>query len=124
MSEIHELTYYVDRLMQAGDDGAYIIIHICGTDDFLQLTGDAQGVQIDFPLITDRQISNESKIYLSAESEKLPVVLNQGGNGARFLDVDVDGDPIEVARVCRVFLGDVFGVNEDTQLDFETKGLY
>jgi hypothetical protein len=119
-TELHD---HVDRLMRAPSDGAFLIISVYGTTDFLQLSGDPQGVQIDFPLITDRQLSLESKIRSAAEAEGLVVVENKGSDGSRFLDIDIEEDAAGVTRVCRVLLRDVFGAGETAQLEFEGDGL-
>lgn len=118
-----ELHNHVDRLMRAPGDGAFLIISVSGTDDFLQLTGDPQGVQIDFPLITKRQLSLESKIRLTAEAEGLVVVENKGSDGSRFLDIDIEADVAGVTRVCRMLLREVFGAGEAARLKFEGDGL-
>jgi hypothetical protein len=118
-----EIEHYIDRLMSANDDGAFLIISVAGAVDFLQLTGDARGAQIDFPLITDRQRSLEQRIRLAAERVGLPVVENRGGGSDRFLDINVEGTAAEVARVCRALLYDVFGASEGAELEFEGDGL-
>jgi hypothetical protein len=120
---INELQDHIDRLMRAPSDGAFLIISVSGTDDFLQLTGDTDGVQIDFPLITSRQLSLEAKIRLAAEAEGLAVVENKGSSGERFLDIDIEGHAVEMARVCRVLLRNVFGARDDARLEFEGDGL-
>ena len=121
--DTNELEQHIDLLMHALNDRAFLIISVSGTDDFLQLTGDTQGVQIDFPLITDRQLTLESKIRLAAEAEGLEVVENKGSGGERFLDIDIEGDAVEVARVCRVLLRNVFGAEDGARLEFEGDGL-
>ena len=118
-----EIEQYVDRLMCATDDGAFLVISVPGADDFLQLTGDARGAQIDFPLITDRQRSLERKIWLAAERGGLRIVESKSGGGDRFLDINVEGTAADVARVCRALLYEVFGASEGAELEFEGDGL-
>lgn len=118
-----ELQDHVDRLMRAPSDHAFLIISVSGTDDFLQLTGNMKGVQIDFPLITARQLSLESKIRLTAEAEGLVVVENKGSDGSRFLDIDIEEDVAGVTLVCRVLLREVFGAGEAARLEFNGDGL-
>lgn len=120
MSDTDELPYYVERMMRDRfRDGAFLIITVSGSDDFLQLIGDDEGVRMDFPLITDRQISLESKIRLAAEMVGREVMENEGEGGERFLDIDVMAEVAEVARVCRVMLREVFGAGEGARLEFE-----
>lgn len=42
-----QIQYYVDRLMRAPDEVSFLVITISGSEDFLQLTTDAGGAQID-----------------------------------------------------------------------------
>ena len=121
--DFHNIRGYVDRLMRSGDESAFLIITISGSEDFLQLTGDAKGVQLDFPMITDRQQSLESMIREIAWREGRTIEENQGDGGDRFLDISVEGTPTEVAANCERFLRDVFGAGEDAELIFEHDGL-
>ena len=114
-----EIQTYVADLLSATESDAFLVISIAGSDDFLQLTADAHGAQIDFPLVTDRQQTTEWKIRQTAEAARLPVVENKGSGGERFLDINVDGSAAEVARVCRLLLRDVFGAGEETELEFQ-----
>jgi hypothetical protein len=123
MSETDELRDYVGRLMRADDDTAFLVVTVAGSEDFLQLSGDSEGVQIDFPLITGRQRGLESSIRATAEREGLAVLENLGSDGSRFLDVNMKADAGEVARVCRAFLREVFGAGEGTRLEFKGDGL-
>ncbi len=103
--------------------GDYLIIHVGGTEDFVQFTGDAKGVQIDFPLVTDKQQSNESKIKQVATDLKLEFHETRGSDGSRFLDCDYSGSPEQIAALCRELLAKIYGVTDETGLFFETPAL-
>ena len=122
MSE-DELRDYVERLMRAPEDGAFLIVTVAGSEDFVQMIAGVEDVQIDFPLITERQRGFESKIRATAEGEGLTVEKNEGSDGAHFLDLYLEKDAGRVARVCRAFLREVFGAGEDARLEFESDGL-
>ncbi|HEU5239255.1 MAG TPA: hypothetical protein VFU37_19145 [Pyrinomonadaceae bacterium] len=108
--------------MRANNLYALLVIQI-GPDDFMQLTADASGVQIDFPLITPRQRAFEAKIREVASGEKLEVVENSGSDGSRFLDMNVNGESGKVAAVCSRVLRQVFSVSGDIELIFQHVGL-
>jgi hypothetical protein len=118
-----ELRNYVERLMRAPEDGAFLIVTVAGSEDFLQLLAGVEDVQIDFPLITDRQRGVESRIRAAAEGEGLTVEEVEGSDGAHFLDMYLEKDAGRVTRVCRTFLRDVFGAGDDARLEFESDGL-
>jgi hypothetical protein len=108
--------------MRAPNPGAFLIINIT-PDDFMQLTGDASGVQIDFPLITARQRSFETKIKEVALRANLEVIDNSGSDGSCFLDLNVNGSSDKVAATCSEILRGVFGVSGDVLLTFQHDGL-
>jgi hypothetical protein len=119
---VFDIPLYVDRLMRANDACAFLTINIT-PDDFMQLTGDASGVQIDFPLITARQRGFETKIRHVASGAHLEVIENSGSDGSRFLDMNVNGASDKVAAICSKILRGVFGVSGDVALTFQHDGL-
>lgn len=114
---------YVDRLMRSRSGFAYLIIGVDHADDFIQMTGDSNGVQLDFPLITTRQQTREALIKRTAQTEGLSVVENFGTDGARFLDLDVHGSSRKIAELCCRMLERLFDVDDDTALSFDFDGL-
>jgi hypothetical protein len=123
MSDIALLRGHLEKLLNTqSEDGAFLIVTLCSSDDFLQLTGDSRGVQLDFPLVTARQISFESAIKQVAAREGLQLIENKGEDGARYLDMDMPMDVTETTRIVSVFLRDVFRVNERTMLEYECEG--
>jgi hypothetical protein len=123
MNDLAQLNNYVEHLMRAtSDDGAFLIVTLGGTEDFLQLVGDARGVQLDFPLVTGRQLSFESTFKAVAQREKLNI--NEITEGeSRFLNIELPVNPAEVARLTKIFLQEVFRVNEASILEFELEGV-
>ena len=120
---VFDIPRYVARLMRSVDEHAFLIIKIAHSVDFLQLTGDARRVQIDFPLITPRQRGFEGRISGIASREGLAAVENQGSDGSRFLDIYVEGTPPSVAATCSKLLREVYTVSGDTELVFQHVGL-
>ena len=123
MNDADELRDYVGRLMGAPEEGAFLIVTVAGTDDFVQMIAGADDVQIDFPLITERQRGSEPQIRATAEREGLTIEENEGDDGARFLDMYLEKDAGRLERVCRSFLREVFWAGEDARLEFESDGL-
>jgi len=118
-----ELPVYIDRLMRSKDEDAFLTIQVAQSEDFLQLTGDNNGVQLDFPMITSRQRGYEKKIRSAAASANLVVVENHGSDGALFLDIDLEGPSQMIAAVCSRMLREIFSVGDDTGLIFQHVGL-
>ena len=120
---VFDLPRYVERLMRAPDANAFLIVNVAATGDFLQLSGDARGVQLDFPMIAARQRSFEAGIRAEAARAGLEVAENYGSDGARFLDISVNGEAQAVAAVCSKVLRAVFNVSGDAELIFQHVGL-
>jgi hypothetical protein len=52
---LREIEDYINTLMSGDNDTAFLVIEISGTEDFIQFLNDEKSVQLDFPLVTDRQ---------------------------------------------------------------------
>jgi hypothetical protein len=109
--------------MRSEDPHAFVIVNVAHSEDFLQLSGDRNSVQVDFPLITPRQRSLEGTIRDVAEHEGLDVVETSGSDGSRFLDVNVNGDYRAVAAICSKILRGVYSLSGHVELKFEHVGL-
>jgi hypothetical protein len=124
MSDLTKIKSYVEQLIRTSPgDGAFLVITVNGTEDFLQMTGDTSGVQLNFPLITARQMSMESNIRAVAERNGFVLVENKGSDGSRFLDINLSANASEAARVSEILLREVFRVADATKLDFEGDGI-
>ena len=111
----------VRRLMHSTSDDAFLVVGVENSEDFLQMTGGPAGVQLDFPMITDRQKSLESRIRETAARQGLSVQENRG-TGDLFLDIDISGEPAHIAAVCRRFMSEVYGATGGT-FRYEHDGL-
>lgn len=121
MSNLSQLDVQVERLLSSsGEEGSFLIITVGGTEDFMQLVGDASGVQLDFPLVSGRQLSFEATFKEVARREGLEVEENSDG-ASRFLDIDLPTDAAKVTAIVKTFLRDVYRVNEQTPLEFESE---
>lgn len=112
----------VRRLMHSQQDGAFLIVGAGNSEDFLQMTGGPSGVQLDFPLLTDRQKSLDPRIRSVAAGQGLSIQENRGTDGSVFLDISIDGDAARIADACRRFMADVFGSAEE-HFRYEHDGL-
>jgi hypothetical protein len=120
---IFDLAPYVDRLMRSSDPYAFLIITIVHSEDFMQLSGNPSGVQVDFPLITPRQQSFEERIKRVAGREGLEVVETHGSDGSLFLDIYLNGESRVIASICSKVLREVYSVSGDAELLFKHTGL-
>ena len=105
--------------MKSTNEYAYLIIKIQDSEDFIQFTGDAKGVQLDLPLITERQKELETAFWHVSKDLNLKVVENKGSDGSRFLDIDLNGNAFEITNIVKIFIEKLFNVNSGTKLVFE-----
>ncbi len=116
---LKDIENYINRLMVSDNDNSFLIIGISGTEDFIQFSGDNKGVQLDFPLVTDRQKELESHFRQSAKKEGLKIIDNTGSDGSFFLDIDINGSSAEITKVISALLKRVFGVTESSTLEIQ-----
>ncbi len=108
------------RLMRSPEQ-TFLVVRVAGTKDFIRLMAAPDlGVQIGFPLITERQRAMEPKIRQAAGELQLVFHETRGSNGSRFLDCDFKGGAREIADACRQLLVHVYGISDATPLSFET----
>lgn len=116
---LKDLEANLSKLMGSNNDHAFLIIEVSGTEDFIQFSGDDKGVQLDFPLVTDRQKEMEAQIRQSAKNQNLAIIENKGSDGSRFLDIDIDGSPSEITEISKALLKSIYRVNESSTLMFQ-----
>ena len=109
----------IEGLMNSSNEYAFLVIKIHGTEDFIQFTGGPEGVQLDFPLITDRQKNLESTFKRVGRELNLIVIENKGSDGSRFLDIELNGNASEITEIITKFIGNLFNVSSSTKLAFE-----
>ena len=109
----------IQKLMNSRRSDAFLIVTIFKSDDYIQFTADAKGVQLNLPLITERQKSFESLFKKTAESENLNVIESKGTDGTIFLDINIDGASAEISKTVESFMAKLFNVSANTKLKFE-----
>ena len=106
-------------LMTSGKEGAFLIVTVQGTNDFIQFTSDASSVQLDFPLVTERQKSLEMIFRSAAKGLDLEIVENRGSGGEIFLDITMKGTAAEIAVIARALMEKLFTINQGVKIQYE-----
>jgi hypothetical protein len=118
-----DLPRHLTRLTRA-PSGAYLIVQAAGEDDaFLQFSAGRDAIQMDHPLITEKQLSREDAFRAACESIRRVAYETRGSDGSRFLDCDLPTDPSVAAADARRVLESVFEIQPNTQLRFIGEGL-
>ena len=112
----------IDGLLKSPAEDAFLVIDIVGTADFVQLGGYLGTAFLDFPQITERQQALRHRIETVCRELGLTLETNVAPNGAEFLDYELSGSAAEMAAVVEQVLVRVYGVDTDTELEFETNG--
>lgn len=87
---LREIEYYIHNLMSGDNDTAFLVIEISGTEDFIQFLKDEKGVQLDFPLVTDRQKQLEERVRQEALEQNLELLENNGTDGQKNVLLNVN----------------------------------
>ena len=66
--QLSELERYIDRLMRSTSETSFLVVIVGHEDDFIQMTGNRAGVQLDFPLVTQRQQMREDLIKIGVQA--------------------------------------------------------
>lgn len=96
-----------------------MIAKVHGTNDFIRFNSDTKSVELDFPLVSDRQQSMEEAFRSIAKEMNLKVVENRRTAGQTFLDIYIKGTSAEISVVGQTFIEKFFKVNQDTKIEYE-----
>ncbi len=120
--KIDRLQPLIESLMHSEDDYAYLRVNIEGREEFLQMTADKTGAQINFPLVQKSHLKLESVIRDVSKENGYHVEDNSGSDGTKFIDINVNGDSEEVSKVCEKLLSGVFKSKDHTVFQFHYSG--
>jgi hypothetical protein len=110
---------HLSKLMNDNDDYSFLIVTVSDTNDFIQFTGDNKGVQLDFPLSTERQRSLEAQFRKSAGEQNLKIIENKGSDGTMFMDIDINGSPSFIANVSEKLMRSVFSIKDGSIIEYQ-----
>jgi hypothetical protein len=110
---------HIENLMNSKNEYAFLIITVQGTADFIQLTGDKSGTQLDLPLITERQKELEQSFRETAKELGLDVIVNKGSDGSDFLDINIHDSSKGIAKISIIFMESLFNITSSSKLAFE-----
>ncbi|MBL0350425.1 MAG: hypothetical protein IPP68_08620 [Elusimicrobia bacterium] len=120
-----DIPRFVGKLAKEKTYDPFLIVTIENTDHFIQFRSTPDGIEIDFPLITDRQKSREEVIRSAGKDLKLRLDVNKSADGAdSFLDFYLKSTPEELSRVILIFFQKVYGAKGNERLVFETGGYW
>ena len=113
-----DLENYIGIMMLSTEKYAFVVATVKGTRNFVQFSGKTKKIQLDFPLITDRQKSMEAAFRTTAKEMDLKIIENRGTGGETFLDINLKGTTAEISVVARTFMERFFGITQDTQIKY------
>ena len=112
------LSAAISGLLHSARPDAFLVVQIRGTDDFLQFTAVPGSVQMDFPLVTERQRKLRTTVEEVCATLGLSRIVNKGTDGSEFLDYDLSGSPESITGIIRQVLDGVFDASADEHLVF------
>jgi hypothetical protein len=118
VGSIDDIESNIEKMMRSSKQDAFLIVTVYGTSDFIQFTGDAKSVQLDFPLVTDEQKSMETAFRSVAKELNLNTVENRAGDEI-FLDIDIKGTAAEISIIAKALIIKLFMVNQNTKIEYE-----
>jgi hypothetical protein len=106
------LSPFLSRL--ASGDIPFLIIEERQSGDFLQFSSLADGVQLDLPLISQRQLQLEPRLLATLKSRGLLPYETIGSDGTRFLDANLVGKPDQLTDQVSEIFQQVFNCDPGT----------
>ena len=116
---IADVQTHLQRLIEAPDPHAFLVITVAGTSHFFQFSTDSSAIELDFPLITADQKSREAGFRTVCQTLGFHLRESTGSDGSQFLDCALPRDVPRASVAVQRALRSVFGVADSTALDFE-----
>ncbi len=122
---LRDLPTQVERLLGADPEGGGILIvaRADSDDDFIQFSVSDSEVELDHPLVTERQRSREVEVQRALDEAGCSPRINTGSDGARFLDCYLPRSSDEVVWVATRVLREALDIGDSTTLVFTSYGL-
>ncbi len=110
---------YFCALAESQNEDAFLIATLHGTEDFFQFKHfQTEGFEINFPLITERQQSLESRVITALQSQNLEFEITKGSDGSRFIDAYRKSDPKKISVVVSSLYENIFLTDQTRMLEF------
>ncbi|MCI5141624.1 MAG: hypothetical protein D3909_07825 [Candidatus Electrothrix sp. ATG1] len=113
-----DIPRYIASLLKHGTEDDFLIIEIENSEDFFQFKNYQNELEIDFPLVTDRQKTLESKVRQAFRDLNLEIIENKGSGDIIFLDSYIKQADSGASTIVQEIFKSVFGLNENTKLVF------
>ena len=118
-----DLDAWFHRLFSVQRSGAFLMVFVDDTENFIQFSPGPLDVKMEFPLVTPQQQGLETEMRQVGEKLGMQVNELKGTDGTRFLNYTLDRDPQALVTAAREVLTAVFGANEESRLVFKHFGL-
>jgi hypothetical protein len=114
--DLRDLPDYFVALRNARSADAFLVLEVQQTGDFLQFTASSSLIELDMPLITQRQRDLEPMFRAAAHGLGLVVRVTAGSDGSQFLDIDLHGSTLDAADVASEFIVRLFDIKRDAAI--------
>jgi len=113
---------HIDALLTNPKNLATLIIQVLDAEPFVQFTGGIEGVEMDFPQITDLQRSREQIIrqFIADHGHKIRVTF--GSDGDQFLDIDLPPDARMISDLTEKVFTRLYSLAPSVTLRFTGEG--
>ena len=95
-----------------------LIITIKGKEYFIQFSKHGREIEMDYPLVTENQISKENKYREICSDLGIEIRETTGSDGSLFLDSGLSSNHEILAETAKKILSSVFGATDDTKLKY------
>jgi hypothetical protein len=120
LTELKEIDLYLSALMKTSSDDAFIIVTMRQTQEFIQFKYiQKYGLEIDFPLVTDRQKEQKEKIIKYTKELGLEFDVNTGTDGTEFIDIYFKEDYLEGSKLIKNYFYKIYGAMENAEVKVE-----
>ncbi|XDD52964.1 hypothetical protein AB3N62_10770 [Leptospira sp. WS4.C2] len=111
---------FISKLIDSESNDSFLIISIKDTDKFIQFKYYVEeGLEIDFPLVTNEQIQKRNLLINYCKRNKLYFKINKSSDEQHeFLDIYLKAEKKELTDTVKKIYIDIYNVNPSTEFEF------
>jgi hypothetical protein len=120
LGNLDDFDKMINSLIESHNPEAFLIIQISNSINFIQFKYyEEEGLEIDFPLVTNHQIENKDRIIKYCDDKRLNYKITKGSDKtSEFIDIYVKSDKEEQIKFVKQIFKDIYQVNENTIFEF------
>ncbi len=110
LGNLRDFDKMINNLIESKNQESFLIIQISNSTNFIQFKYyEEDGLEIDFPLVTNEQKENKDRIIKYCDDKRLNYKINKGSDEiSEFIDIYVKSDTEAQIKIVKQIFKDIY----------------